>query len=145
MTELTLAAAQIIVATALDHCRAGNFQPMSIVVLDARGALKAAASEDGTSLKRADIARGKAFGALSLGVGSRSLFKRAKEQAFFIAAASHVADGALVPVPGGVLIRDQAGALIGAVGISGDTSDNDEAAALAGIAAAGLKGDPGAD
>ncbi|MCB4769476.1 heme-binding protein [Ancylobacter sp. Lp-2] len=145
MTELTLAAAQTIVATALDHCRKGNFKPMSVVVLDARGALKAAASEDGTSLKRAGVAHGKAYGALSLGLGSRTLFKRAKEQPYFIASVTHVADGALVPVPGGVLIRDAAGALVGVVGISGDTSDNDEAAALAGIAAAGLVGDPGED
>ncbi|MBS7545641.1 GlcG/HbpS family heme-binding protein [Ancylobacter oerskovii] len=145
MTELTLAAAQTIVSVALDHCRAGNFKPMAVVVLDARGALKAAAAEDGASLKRAEVAHGKAYGALSLGMGSRSLFKRAKEQAFFISAVSHVVDGALVPVPGGVLIRDAAGALAGAVGISGDTSDNDEAAALAGIAAAGLVGDPGQD
>lgn len=145
MTELTLAAAQTIVAVALDHCRKGDFKPMAVVVLDARGALKAAASEDGSSLKRAEIAHGKAFGALSLGMGSRSIFKRAKEQAFFVASVTDVIGGALVPVPGGVLIRAAGGALLGAVGISGDTSDNDEAAALAGIVAAGLKGDPGAD
>ncbi|MCK0196603.1 heme-binding protein [Ancylobacter sp. 6x-1] len=143
MTDLTLAAAQTILAAALAHCRAGNFKPMGVVVLDARGALKAAAIEDGSALKRSEIAHGKAYGALSLGVGSRALFKRAKDQPFFIAAASHVAGGALVPVPGGVLIRDGSGALLGAVGISGDTSDNDEAAALAGIAAAGLVGEPG--
>lgn len=142
---LNLKSAQTILATALDHCRKGNFKPMSVVVLDARGAVKASASEDGTSLKRFEVAHGKAFGALSLGMGSRSIFKRAKEQAFFVAAASHVAGGALVPVPGGVLIRDAAGEVIGAVGISGDTSENDEAAAGAGIAAAGLTADPGAD
>lgn len=145
MTDLSLAAAQTILATALDRCRAGNFKPMSVVVLDARGAVKAAASEDGTSLKRFEIAHGKAYGALSLGMGSRSIFKRAKEQAFFVGAVSHVVGGSLVPVPGGVLIRDAAGVVVGAVGISGDTSENDEAAALAGITAAGLAGDPGAD
>jgi len=145
MTALPLSAARTIVATALDHCPEGGFKPMAVVVLDARGALKAAAAEDGTSLKRSEIAHGKAYGALSLGMGSRSLFKRAKEQAFFISAATHAIGGALVPVPGGVLIRDAAGEVIGAVGLSGDTSDNDEAAALAGIAAAGFSGDPGAD
>ncbi len=145
MTTLTLQAAQTIVATALDHSRAGGFKPMGVVVLDARGALKAAAIEDGSSLKRSEIAHGKAYGALSLGIGSRSIFKRAKEQSFFVAAVSHIAGGALVPVPGGVLIRDAAGEIVGAVGISGDTSDNDEAAALAGIAAAGLTADPGQD
>lgn len=142
---LRLKDAQTIVSVALDHCRAGNFKPMAVVVLDARGALKAAAAEDGASLKRAEVAHGKAYGALSLGMGSRALFKRAKEQAFFIASVTNVIGGALVPVPGGVLIRDDAGELIGAVGISGDTSDNDEAAALAGIAAAGLAAEPGQD
>ncbi|QIB32831.1 GlcG/HbpS family heme-binding protein [Ancylobacter pratisalsi] len=145
MPDLSLNAAQTILSTALDHCRKGNFKPMAVVVLDARGAVKAAATEDGTSLKRFEVAHGKAYGALSLGMGSRSIFKRAKEQAFFVAAISHVAGGALVPVPGGVLIRDSGGAVIGAVGISGDTSENDEAAASAGIAAAGLTADPGAD
>ncbi|MFK8250515.1 GlcG/HbpS family heme-binding protein [Ancylobacter terrae] len=145
MTALTLAAAQTILATALEHCRKGDFKPMAVAVLDARGALKAFAAEDSSSLKRGEIAHAKAYGALSLGMGSRSLFKRAKEQAFFISAATHAIGGAMVPVPGGVLIRDAAGEVIGAVGISGDTSDNDEAAALAGIAAAGFAGDPGAD
>lgn len=145
MTVLTLAAAQTILTTALDHCRKGNFLPMAVVVLDARGAVKASASEDGTSLKRFDVAHGKAYGALSLGIGSRSIFKRAKEQAFFVASVTDVVGGSLVPVPGGVLIRDAEGTVIGAVGISGDTSDNDEAAASAGIAASGFKADPGAD
>lgn len=145
MTELTLEAAQTIVRVALDHCRAGNFKPMGIVVLDARGTVRAAITEDHTSLKRFEIAHGKAYGSLALGIGSRSIFKRAKEQPFFVASVTDVVGGALVPVPGGVLIRDAAGNVIGAVGISGDTSENDEAAALAGIAAAGLKGDAGAD
>ena len=145
MTVLTLAAAQTILATALEHCRKGSFLPMAVVVLDARGAVKVSATEDGTSLKRFEVAHGKAYGALSLGIGSRSIFKRAKEQAFFVASVTNVIGGALVPVPGGVLIRDAEGVVIGAVGISGDTSDNDEAAASAGIAAAGFKADPGAD
>lgn len=142
---LSLSSAQTILSTALDVCRKGNFKPMSVVVLDERGAVKASASEDGTSLKRFEIAHGKAFGALSLGMGSRSIFKRAKEQAFFVAAATSAIGGSLVPVPGGVLIRDGAGEVIGAVGISGDTSENDEAAASAGIQAAGYTADPGAD
>jgi uncharacterized protein GlcG (DUF336 family) len=142
---LNLHAAQAIVTSTLAHCRKANFQPMAIVVLDARGALKAAAVEDGTSLKRFEVAHGKAHGALALGMGSRSIFKRAKDQAFFVAAASHVSGGALVPVPGGVLIRDDTGGVIGAVGVSGDTSDNDETAACAAIQAAGLKADPGSD
>lgn len=145
MPDLSLAAARQILDTALAHARKTNLKPLAITVLDARGAVKAFAAEDGTSLKRGEVAHGKAHGALALGMGSRSIFKRAKEQDFFIAAVSHVVGGALVPVPGGVLIRDKGGNVIGAVGISGDTSDNDEAAATAGIAAAGLVADPGAD
>ncbi|MBP7669911.1 heme-binding protein [Ferrovibrio sp. MS7] len=145
MTDLSLAAARIIVDTALSHARGASLKPLAVAVLDTRGALKAFAAEDGTSLKRAEVAQGKASGALALGIGSRSICKRAKEQDYFIAAVSHVVGGALIPVPGGVLIRDKAGVLLGAVGISGDTSDNDEAAALAGIQAAGLVGDPGVD
>jgi uncharacterized protein GlcG (DUF336 family) len=87
---------------------------------------------------------GKAFGALALGVSSRAIGKMAAERPHFVAAASHAVGGMLVPVPGGVLIRDAAGALIGAVGISGDTSDNDEIAAVAGIEAAGLSAETGA-
>ncbi|HEY9216244.1 MAG TPA: heme-binding protein [Ancylobacter sp.] len=145
MSALSLTAAQTILSTALAFCREGNFKPMAVVVLDARGAVKVSATEDGTSLKRFEVAHGKAFGALSLGMGSRSIYKRAKEQAFFVASVTAVVGGALVPVPGGVLIRDAGGAVVGAVGISGDTSENDEAAASAGIAAAGFTADPGAD
>lgn len=145
MTELSLAKAQTIVAAALEHASKAGLKPLAIAVLDSRGAMKCFAAQDGTSLKRGEVAQGKAYGALALGMGSRSIFKRAKEQDFFIAAVSHVVGGALVPVPGGVLIRDQSGALAGAIGISGDTSDNDEAAATAGIAAAGFSADPGSD
>jgi uncharacterized protein GlcG (DUF336 family) len=144
MTGLTLDKAQTILSAALDHAKGAGFKPLAIYVLDARGAPKALAVQDGTSLKRAEVAHAKAYGALAMGMGSRSLFKRAKEQPFFIAAVGPVVGGALVPVPGGVLILE-AGVLIGAVGISGDTSDNDEAAALAGISAAGFAADPGSD
>jgi uncharacterized protein GlcG (DUF336 family) len=136
--------AQKIVANALAAARQKNFKPLAVVVLDARGALRAAAAEDGTSLKRAEIAIGKAHGALAMGLGSRTLAKMATERPFFVAAVTHAVGGSLIPVAGGVLINDASGKLIGAVGISGDTSDNDEIAALAGIAAAGCKGDPGA-
>ncbi len=113
-------------------------------MFDARGALKAFAAEDGTSLRRADIAKGKAYGAIALGVGSRTINKMAIDRPHFVNAAMHAIGGSLVPVPGGVLIRSEAGAVMGSVGISGDTSDNDETAAMAGIMAAGLKSDPGA-
>lgn len=143
--SLTLDVAQKLVAGALAHARQHRLKPLVIVALDARGAVKAAAAEDGTSLKRFEIAQGKAHGALALGMGSRSIGKRAIDQPSFVAAVSHVVGGSLVPVPGGVLVLDQAGALVGAVGASGDTSDHDEGAVLAGIAAAGLAGDPGTD
>lgn len=143
--DLSLDTAQTILSAALAHARSQEMNPLAVCVLDARGALKAFAAEDGTSLKRGDIARGKANGALSLGMGSRALFRRAQDQPFFISAATAAIGGSLIPVPGGVLIRDADGRVHGVVGISGDTSDNDEAAAMAGIAAAGLTADPGAD
>jgi uncharacterized protein GlcG (DUF336 family) len=145
VSELTLSIAQAIIAEAISQGRDLKLKPLAIVVLDARGAVKAAACEDGTSLRRYEVAHGKAYGALALGTGSRSIRKRAKEQPHFITAASHVIGGALVPVPGGVLLRSKEGVLFGAVGASGDSSDNDERVVLAGIQAAGLIGDPGAD
>jgi uncharacterized protein GlcG (DUF336 family) len=138
MADLTLAAARIITDAALAKCRELKLKPMTIVVLDARGTIKSAISEDGASLLRFEISHGKAYGALALGIGSRAIFKRASEQAFFVDAVNTLAGGALVPVPGGVLINDKSGALLGAIGISGDVSDSDEAAAVAGIEAAGL-------
>ena len=143
MSHLTLEKAQTIIAAALAHAREQRYSPLAVVVLDARGALKAFGAEDGTSLRRPEIAHGKAHGALSLGTGSRVLAKAATERPHFIAAVTHAVGGSLIPVPGGVLVRDDAGALLGAVGVTGDTSDNDEAAALAGIKAAGLSADPG--
>ena len=142
MSNVTLAQAQTIITAALQLARTRNFAPMGVVVLDSRGVLKAFAAEDGTSLRRSDIAIGKAHGALALGVGSRTLGKRAEERPHFITAVTDAIGGSLIPVAGGVLIRGADGALIGAVGVTGDTSDNDEAAALAGIAAAGLTADP---
>jgi uncharacterized protein GlcG (DUF336 family) len=136
--------AQRIVTTALATARTRSFKPLAVAVLDARGALRAFAAEDGTSLKRAEVAIGKAHGSLAMGVGSRALAKTATERPHFMAAVTHAVGGSLIPVPGGVLIKDAAGAVLGAVGVSGDTSDNDEVAALAGIEAVGCKGDTGA-
>ena|SRR5271157_5441612 len=143
MPQLTLEQAQTIVGTALKHGTDHKLQPLAVVVLDARGVPKAYAAQDGTSLRRFEIAQGKAHGALSLGIGSRELAKRAVERPHFIAAVTHAVGGSLIPVPGGVLIRAADRSIIGAVGISGDSSDNDEAAAIAGIEAAGLAADPG--
>jgi uncharacterized protein GlcG (DUF336 family) len=143
MTAMTLAHARTILDAALDKSTALSLKPLAVAVLDARGCLIAFAAQDGTSLLRAEVARGKAYGALALGIGSRAIFKRAQEQAFFVDAVNSLAQGAIIPVPGGVLIRDASGGLLGAVGISGDTSDNDEICALAGIAAAGLQAETG--
>ncbi len=143
MPDIALAAARTIIDAALAEAGKLKLKPLAVIVLDARGAPKAMAAQDGTSLMRAEIAHGKAYGALALGLGSRAIFKRATEQPFFVDAINTMARGALVPVPGGVLIKDSGGAMLGAIGISGDTSDNDEIAALAGIAAAGLTGETG--
>lgn len=144
MAALTLAKAQKIVKAALAAAAEKNLKPLAVVVLDQRGTVKAAAVQDGTSLLRFEIADGKAYGALGAGAGSRSLNKMAIDRPHFMNGFVAASGGRCVPVPGGVLIKDARGETLGAVGISGDTSDNDEAAALAGIEAAGLKGDAGA-
>jgi len=145
MSELTLKAANEITAAALAKGRELNLKALAVAVLDDRGALKCFGAEDGTSLRRGEIAIGKATAALDLGLGTRSVNKMAQERPYFITSVAASMGGPFVPVPGGVLIRNAAGAVIGAVGISGDTSDNDEAAAVAGIGAAGFSADPGAD
>mgnify|MGYP003113682038 FL=1 len=136
--NLTLASAQSIIADALAAGAQHRFKPLTVVVLDAGGHLLAAARQDGASNNRFEIAQGKAYGALALGMGSRAIMERAEQQAYFIAAATAALGGRLIPVPGGVLVRDQDGTVIGAVGISGDSSDNDETAASTAIEAAGL-------
>ena len=142
MAELTLDVARKILDATLAKAVEKKLNPLVVTVLDARGAVKVTAAQDGTSLMRAEIAHGKAYGALAMGMGSRALFQRAKEQAYFISAANALAGGRLVPVPGGVLVMEGTN-LLGAVGVSGDTSDNDEICAIAGIEAAGLKANPG--
>lgn len=139
MADLSLATARTILDAALAKAGELKLKPLVVTVLDARGCPKALAAQDGTSLMRGDVAHGKAHGALALGMGSRAIFQRAQEQPFFIDAVNSLARGSLIPVPGGVLIQDANGTLLGAIGISGDTSDNDEACAVAGIEAAGLK------
>ena len=142
MSELTLEIARKILDAALAKAVEKKLKPLVVTVLDARGCVKLSAAQDGSSLLRSEIAHGKAYGALAMGMGSRALFQRAQEQAYFVDAVNTLAQGRLVPVPGGVLIQS-GGVLLGAVGISGDTSDNDEACAIAGIEAAGLKANPG--
>jgi uncharacterized protein GlcG (DUF336 family) len=135
---ITLSQARQVVDASLAKGRELGLKPLSVVVLDTRGSLVAALSEDGCAQLRPKVAHGKANAAIGLGMGTRALMNRAEQQAYFVQAVNGVLGGDMVPVPGGVLIRTAEGELVGAVGISGDTSDNDEAAALAGIAAAGL-------
>ena len=110
---------------------------------DKGGVLKALEREDGSSNLRPKIAAGKANGALSLGIGSRAIFERAKHEPFFVQSVNALADGSLVPVAGGVLVKDQDGQILGAVGVTGDTSDNDETCAIHGIKSAGFVADGG--
>ena len=143
MARLTLAQANTIVGTALAKGRELGLAPLTVAVLDAGGHLTAFAREDGSGILRPQIAMGKAWGALGMGFGSRALAKRAADNPAFFAALFAASEGRLVPAAGGVLVKDAGGEVLGAVGISGDTSDKDEACALAGIAAAGLVGETG--
>jgi uncharacterized protein GlcG (DUF336 family) len=145
MTDLVLKKAQTIIDASIAYGREKNLMKLAVAVLDERGALKCFGAEEGTSLKRAEIAIGKASAALAMGLGTRSINKMAKDRPYFIGSVTSAVGGAFVPVPGGVLIKNASGTLLGAVGISGDVSDNDEAAAIAGIAAAGFSADPGKD
>jgi uncharacterized protein GlcG (DUF336 family) len=140
---IDLNSAMRIVEYALAHARSSGFPPMTVSVHDQGGRLVAFASEDGSSLLRARIAIAKARGALNMGVGSRALVARAASHPDFINALVTLAEGDLVPVPGGVLIRNSSDRLIGAVGVSGHLPDDDEACAIRGIAAADLRADPG--
>ncbi|HEX2647864.1 MAG TPA: heme-binding protein [Candidatus Dormibacteraeota bacterium] len=146
MTQLTLDQASTIVDKALEKGRELNLQPLTVVVLDAGGRLKAAKREDGSSLLRPEIAGGKAWGVLGMGFGGREFARRAAQNPVFLQALMAASGGRIVPAPGGVLIRDDNGQIVGSVGISGDTSDKDEACAVHGVRSAGLvpdTGDPG--
>ena len=132
-----------IIDKAITKARDLNLNPIMVVILDDRGAIKACMGEDGISPLRFKIAFGKANGAYQMGMGSRALFDRAEQQAYFINAVNNIANGELIPVPGGVLIRNQENELIGAIGISGDSSDNDEIAAVDAIQFVGLIAETG--
>lgn len=139
---LTLQTAQAIISDCLTWRKDKGLKPLTVAVLDSGGHLIALAREDGTSTLRPHIAQGKARGAISMGLGSRALFERAKAEPFFIQAMNGLSDGSLVPVAGGVLVK-QDGVIVGAVGITGDISDNDEACAIAAIEKAGFVADGG--
>ena len=141
--SVTLAQASTIVDTALRKAREMNLVPMTVAVLDAGGHLVAFKREDKSGILRHDIAYGKAWGALGMGLGSRTLYERAANTPQFFSALYAASGGRVVANPGGVLIRNGGGDVIGAVGISGDIADKDEACAIAGIEPAGLAADPG--
>jgi len=141
--SVTLAQASGIVDVALKKARDLKQMPQTVVVLDTGGHLVCAKREDGSGIIRFEVAVGKAYGALGMGWGSRTMMERAAQNPNFLTAIAAASGGRLVPNPGGVLIRDAGNQIIGAVGISGDTADNDEIIAVAGIEAAGLKADAG--
>jgi uncharacterized protein GlcG (DUF336 family) len=135
---LTLQQANTIIAAALAKSKERGFKPMGIAVLDASGNLKAFASEDGASMFRFDIARAKAWGAVGMGVSSRVLAQRAKDNPNFFVSLSSTAAGKFLPQTGAVVILDAQGKVLGAAGASGGTGDEDEEICAAGVAAAGL-------
>lgn len=138
---ISLRKARTIVRKSLEKGREMELKPLSVIVLDAGGHVQAFEREDGAAPGRFAIAQGKAYGAVMLGMAGTAQMKRAEDQAYFMAAVNGVFGGQVVPVPGGVLLRDRKGAVLGAVGVTGDTSDNDAEAAMAGISAAGLEGE----
>ena len=139
MNRITLEQANRIIAAAQKKGAELKLQPLSVAVLDPGGHLIAFQRQDGGSSLRLAIASGKAAGALALGVSSRKIGEMAAQRPSFVAALGPIATQGLVPVAGGVIVVDAVGEIIGAVGVTGDTSDNDEICALAGIAEAGLK------
>lgn len=141
-TSLPLAAAETIIDAAFAAGAEAGLLPLTVAVLDAGGHIVALKRQDGSGIMRADVATGKAWGALGMGIPSRTIRDRMADRPAFQGALAAVSQGRFVPVPGGVLVRDGGGAVIGAVGISGDTSDKDEYCAIEGIRAAGLAPDP---
>ncbi|WP_271950308.1 GlcG/HbpS family heme-binding protein [Ruegeria faecimaris] len=138
---ISLRKARTLIRKALEKGRELGLKPLSVIVLDAGGHVIAFEREDGAAPGRFAIAQGKAYGSVMLGMAGTAQMQRAEAQAYFMAAVNGVYGGQVVPVPGGVLLRDRKGAVIGAVGVTGDTSDNDAIAAMAGIEAAGLTGE----
>ena len=138
MARLSLDQASTIIDATLAKGREMGMRPLTVAVLDDGGNLKAFKKQDGASVMRYEIAFGKAWGAVGFGRSSRFLAGLADERPAFMSSIIAASGGRLVPVPGGVLIRDADGELVGSVGVTGDTSDNDESAAVAGVEAAGL-------
>lgn len=141
MPELTLRRARQIIKGTLAKGAEMELKPLSVVVLDTGGHVKAFEREDGASPGRFAVAHGKAYGAIMLGMAGRAQMARAEQQTYFMDAMNGLFGGQVVPVPGGILVRDAKGNLMGAIGVTGDTSDNDVEAALAGIEGARLTGE----
>jgi len=135
---LTLRKARTIIKATLAKGTEAGMKPLSVVVLDAGGHPIAFERAEGASPGRFEVARGKAYGCVMLGLGGSAIFARAEAQPYFVAALNGAYGGKFIPVKGGVLIRDARGTVLGAVGVTGDTSDNDTVAGIAGIEAAGL-------
>jgi uncharacterized protein GlcG (DUF336 family) len=143
MNYISLEAADIIINTALEHAQTLKTKPLTVSVLDAGGHLIAFKRQDKSGILRPSISQGKAWGALGMGLGGRSLAKRAEMAPAFFTALASASEGRVIPVPGGVLVKNLDGDILGAVGISGDSPDNDEACAVQGIQRANLVADPG--
>ncbi|HUL29058.1 MAG TPA: heme-binding protein [Thermodesulfobacteriota bacterium] len=143
MQSLTLAIASLIVDKSLEKAREMNFSPLTVAVLDAGGHLVALKREDKSSLLRPEIATGKAWGVLGMGLGGRELNRRAAKVPVFFGALSELSGGRMVPMPGGVIVRSSSGDILGSVGISGGAPEQDELCAVYGIKAAGLVPDTG--
>ncbi|MCK7614358.1 GlcG/HbpS family heme-binding protein [Roseibium sediminicola] len=143
MSKLTLSTAETITSAALEKAAELKLKPLTVAVLDAGGHTMLLKRQDGSSIMRPQIATGKAIGALAVGTGTRWLNANAESRPHFVNALNGASGGAIIPVPGGVLIKDGSGETLGAVGITGDTSDNDEACAVAGIEAVALIADCG--
>ena len=144
MSEMSLKTASALVDAALDRARELRLQPLTITVLDAGGHVQVTKREDLSAILRPQIAYAKAWGCLGMGHGGRDLVQRAANNTAFFGALSAISDGRIAPVPGGVLVRDQTGTVLGAVGISGDKPDRDEACAVHGVESVGLVADTGA-
>ena len=138
MHRLNLAQANALIDAAFAKGAALGLKPLTVAVLDPGGYLIAAQRQDTSSNVRVALAQGKAAGALALGVSSRTIGKMAEERPHFVAAVDSMGEGGMVPAAGGVIVCDDAGTIIGAIGVTGDTSDNDEACALAAIESVGL-------
>lgn len=139
MNQLTLEMANAVIEASFIEAKKLSLKPLSIAILDAGGHLIAFQRQNNAAILRFDIAFAKAYGALGMGIGSRGLAQKAKEIPDLINGAINASKGRLIPAPGGVLILDNNNNIIGAAGVSGDTSDNDEHAVIIGIKSAGLR------